>query len=95
MKKYKGSLLQDGSDSYIEADKELLNAAWFAYNNKNLEQSMKDLNISRNSEDHKQLVQSATRVMIDSKNAAKDSEKASNNIDAIINKTVQDYETAT
>nr|DAD56396.1 MAG TPA: hypothetical protein [Caudoviricetes sp.] len=53
MKKYKGSLLQDGSDSYIENDKELLNAAWFAYNNKNLEQSMKDLNISRNSEDHK------------------------------------------
>ena len=30
-------LLQDGSDSYIENDKELLNAAWFAYNNKNLE----------------------------------------------------------
>lgn len=95
MKKYKGSLLQDGSDSHIEADKELLNAAWFAYNNKNLEQSMKDLNISRNSEDHKQLVQAATRVMIDSNNAAKDSEKASNNIGAIINKTVQDYESAT
>nr|DAJ73376.1 MAG TPA: hypothetical protein [Caudoviricetes sp.] len=37
MKKYKGSLLEDGSDSYIESDKELLNAAWFAYNNKNLE----------------------------------------------------------
>ena len=55
---------------------------------------MKDLNISRNSEDHKQLVQAATRVMIDSNNAAKDSEKASNNIDAIINKTVQDYESA-
>lgn len=95
MKKYKGSLLQDGSDSYIENDKELLNAAWFAYNNKNLEQSMKDLNISRNSEDHKQLVQAATRVMIDSNNAAKDSEKARNNIDSIINKTVQDYENAT
>lgn len=95
MKKYKGSLLQDGSDSHIEADKELLNASWFAYNNKNLEQSMKDLNISRNSEDHKQLVQAATRVMIDSNNAAKDSEKARNNIDAIINKTVQDYESAT
>lgn len=94
MKKYKGSLLQDGSDSHIEADKELLNAAWFVYNNKNLEQSMKDLNISRNSEDHKQLVQAATRVMIDSNNAAKDSEKARNNIDAIINKTVQDYESA-
>ena len=95
MKKYKGSLLQDGSDSYIENDKELLNAAWFSYNNKNLEQSMKDLNISRNSDDHKQLVQAATRVMIDSNNAAKDSEKARNNIDAIINKTVQDYENAT
>lgn len=95
MKKYKGSLLQDGSDSYIENDKELLNAAWFSYNNKNLEQSMKDLNISRNSEDHKQLVQAATRVMIDSNNAAKDSEKARNNIDSIINKTVQDYENAT
>ena len=80
---------------YIENDKELLNAAWFAYNNKNLEQSMKDLNISRNSEDHKQLVQAATRVMIDSNNAAKDSEKARNNIDSIINKTVQDYENAT
>jgi hypothetical protein len=37
MKKYKGSLLQDGSDSYIESDKELLDAAWSAYNNKNLE----------------------------------------------------------
>nr|DAT57513.1 MAG TPA: hypothetical protein [Caudoviricetes sp.] len=56
---------------------------------------MKDLNISRNSEDHKQLVQAATRVMIDSNNAAKDSEKARNNIDSIINKTVQDYENAT
>lgn len=95
MKKYKGSLLQDGSDSYIENDKELLNAAWFSYNNKNLEQSMKDLNISRNSEDHKQLVQAATRVMIDSNNAAKGSEKARNNIDSIINKTVQDYKNAT
>lgn len=95
MKKYKGSLLEDGSDSYIESDKELLNAAWFAYNNKNLEQSMKDLNISRNSEDHKQLVQAATRVMVDSKNAEKDSQKARNNIHSIINKTVQDYENAT
>lgn len=95
MKKYKGSLLQDGSDSYIENDKELLNAAWFAYNNKNLEQPMKDLNISINSEDHKQLVQAATRVMIDSNNAAKDSQKARNNIDSIINKTVQNYENAT
>ena len=37
------------------------------------------------------LVQAATRVMIDSNNAAKDSEKARNNIDSIINKTVQDY----
>nr|DAE35373.1 MAG TPA: hypothetical protein [Caudoviricetes sp.] len=33
--------------------------------------------------------------MIDSNNAAKDSEKARNNIDSIINKTVQDYENAT
>ncbi|MEE0395121.1 hypothetical protein [Holdemanella biformis] len=56
---------------------------------------MKDLNISRNSEDHKQLVQAATRVMVDSKNAEKDSEKARNNIYSIIDKTVQDYENAT
>nr|DAD56398.1 MAG TPA: Protein of unknown function (DUF3755) [Caudoviricetes sp.] len=34
------------------------------------------------------MVQAATRVMIDSNNAEKDSEKARNNIDAIMNKTV-------
>lgn len=95
MKKYKGSLLQDGSDSYIENDKELLDAAWSAYNNKTLDQMMKDLNISRNSDDHKQLVQSATRVMIDSKNAKNDYEKAEQNIHEIINKVIEKYETDT
>lgn len=95
MKKYKGSLLQDGSDSYIENDKELLDAAWSAYNNKTLDQMMKDLNISRNSDDHKQLVQAATRVMIDSKNAKNDYEKTEQNIHEIINKVIEKYETAT
>lgn len=95
MKKYKGSLLQDGSDSYIESDKELLDAAWSAYNNKTLGQMMKDLNISRNSDDHKQLVQAATRVMIDSKNAEKDYEKAEQNIHEILNNVIGKYETAT
>lgn len=95
MKKYKGSLLQDGSDSYIESDKELLDAAWSAYNNKTLDQMMKDLNISRNSDDHKQLVQAATRVMIDSKNAKNDYEKTEQNIHEIINKVIEKYETAT
>lgn len=95
MKKYKGSLLQDGSDSYIESDKELLDAAWSAYNNKTLDQMMKDLNISRNSDDHKQLVQAATRVMIDSKNAKNDYEKTEQNIHEIINNVTEKYEAAT
>lgn len=89
MKKYKGSLLQDGADSYIDGDIELLNASWNTYKNTALNPIMNSLNIKKDSEDHKQLVQAATRVIIDSNNAAKDSNKAKQNLDNIINNIIQ------
>lgn len=89
MKKYKGSLLQDGADSYIDGDIELLNASWNTYKNKALNPIMNSLNIKKDSEDHKQLVQAATRVILDSNNAAKDSSKARAKLDELISKTIQ------
>lgn len=65
MKSFKGDLVDD---DFIDKDIKLANETWNLYNSKVVDTKLKDLNISRDSEDHKKIIQNGVRFIQDYKN---------------------------
>ena len=65
-KKFKGPGV---TDDFIEKDEKLLNTAWNVYNNQLTDSILEEMGVERNSSNHRNYVQLATRAIIDADNA--------------------------
>ena len=80
------------TDDYIDKDIKLLNTAWNVYNNPLTDSTLKDLNVKKDSSNHKQFVKLATRAIIDADDAGKilkeDAQKFQEQKNAFVNEAL-------
>lgn len=86
-KKFKGPGV---TDDFIEKDEKLLNTAWNVYNNQMTDDILKSLGVEKNSENHRNYVQLATRAIIDADNTRQIFEEDSEQYKQVKQKFIDD-----